>query len=215
MVVKEIAETKNWNVYWKCVCDCGNAKDVLASRLMSRKTKPCGCLRTEATVKRSKKHNLRHKRIYSIYCTMKARCYNPNNEEYHNYGGRGITICPEWLGEYGVENFAKWAYKNGFNENAEYGQCTIDRKDVNGNYEPSNCRWTTQKVQANNTRTNVMIEHDGETHSMHEWADILNLDYTRFQRALRKYNMSFDEAVDYCVNNKRKTRSDKGTKKSI
>lgn len=146
---------------------------------------------------------------------MKARCYNPNNEEYHNYGGRGITICPEWLGEYGVENFAKWAYKNGFNENAEYGQCTIDRKDVNGNYEPSNCRWTTQKVQANNTRTNVMIEHDGETHSMHEWADILNLDYTRFQRALRKYNMSFDEAVDYCVNNKRKTRSDKGTKKSI
>lgn len=215
LVVLEIAETKNWNVYWKCQCDCGNTKNVLAARLRSGKTKSCGCLRKEMLVDRSRKHDLRHKRIYSIYCTMKARCYNPNNEEYKNYGGRGIKICPEWLGENGVENFAKWAYSSGYDENADFGQCTIDRENVNGDYEPSNCRWATQKVQANNTRTNVILEHDGEFHSIHEWCDIYGFDYRRFYRALRVHNMTFDEAVDYCVNSKRKQRSDKGTKKHV
>lgn len=215
LIAKEIAESRNWVVYWKCICDCGNTTTVSSAKLRNGKTRSCGCLRKEMTIERNTKHNLRHKRIYNIYCTMKARCYNPNNYEYHNYGGRGIKVCDEWLGENGIDNFAMWSYKNGYDENADFGKCTIDRIDTNGNYDPNNCRWTTQKVQANNTRTNFYLEHDGEVHSISEWSDILKLDYERFYRALRVHNMSFDEAVDYCVNNRRKQRSDKGTGKTV
>lgn len=172
LTVMEISETKDWDIYWKCVCDCGNTTNVLSAKLRSGKTKSCGCLRTEKLVDRTKKHGLRHNRIYSIYCTMKARCYNPNNNEYHNYGGRGIKICDKWLSEDGAKNFADWAYANGYDENADYGECTIDRINVDGDYEPSNCRWATMKQQMNNTRYTVFLTYNGETKSAAEWSEI-------------------------------------------
>lgn len=206
LVVKEMSETKNWKVYWKCVCDCGNTKDILSSRLISGKTKSCGCLRTETAVKRSEKHNLRCKRIYSIYCTMKARCCNPNNAEYHNYGGRGITVCPEWLGENGVENFAKWAYANGYDENADYGQCTIDRIDVNGNYEPSNCRWATQKQQMRNTRYTVFLTYNGETKSASEWSEITGIKQSTLTGRKRK-GWSDKDCIEIPVRKNKRNKS--------
>ena len=81
---------------------------------------------------------------------MKTRCYNSNSPDYKNYGGRGITICEEWLKDY--LSFRNWAEANGYDENAKKMQCTIDRIDVNGNYEPSNCRWVSAKIQARNKR---------------------------------------------------------------
>ena len=80
---------------------------------------------------------------------MLQRCENPNSKAFKDYGGRGIKVCQEW---HEIENFCKWAYNNCYDENAERGECTIDRIDVNGNYEPSNCRWVDMKTQSNNKR---------------------------------------------------------------
>lgn len=104
------------------------------------------------------------RRLYKIWERMKSRCNNPNARSYKYYGGRGINVCKEW------ENFvpfAKWAEANGYSDDL-----TIDRIDVNGDYEPSNCRWVTMKVQQNNKRNNVHIVIDGVDHTASEWSDI-------------------------------------------
>ena len=105
-------------------------------------------------VKRSTKHGFAHSRLYRIFAGMKDRCLNQNYKDYKYYGGRGIKICQEWLDDF--MNFHEWAYNNGYDENAPHGECTIDRIDVNGNYEPSNCRWVDMNIQANNRRKNLI-----------------------------------------------------------
>lgn len=110
-------------------------------------------------------------RLQRTYSNMKTRCYNPNSNRYHCYGGRGIRVCDEWLGwGKGFKNFEKWALLNGYADNL-----TIDRIDVNGNYEPNNCRWVTNKQNTNNTRRNRNITYNGETHTMSEWCEILGV----------------------------------------
>ena len=101
---------------------------------------------------------------------MKQRCTNPNNKAWKNYGGRGITICDEWIGKYGFDKFYEWSIQNGYTD-----ELTIDRVDVNGNYCPENCRWVTRKTQQNNTRANVVISYNNEKHTLTEWADILGI----------------------------------------
>lgn len=96
------------------------------------------------------KNKIRDKRIYGIWSKMKERCYNIKDKSYKNYGGRGIEVCDEWKNN--SRAFIEWAYNNGYDENAKYGDCTIDRIDVNGNYEPNNCRWVDMKTQSNNKR---------------------------------------------------------------
>lgn len=97
---------------------------------------------------------------------MQRRCYSPDVKNWHRYGGRGIMVCDEWRNSFEV--FQSWSWHNGFDYNL-----TLDRIDVNGNYEPSNCRWVTIKVQANNTSTNKYIEHNGERLSLEEWGNRL------------------------------------------
>lgn len=97
-----------------------------------------------------KKHGGCYDRLYKVYANIKNRCYNENSNDYQYYGARGIKICAEWLNDYTA--FKKWAYANGYNDSAQYGQCTIDRIDVNGNYEPSNCRWVSMSIQSKNRR---------------------------------------------------------------
>ena len=112
------------------------------------------------------KHILRQK-----LCDMKNRCYNPENKHYKDYGGRGITVCDEWLDKKdGHKNFWQWALESGWKENL-----SIDRKDVNGNYEPSNCRWATPKEQANNRRNNNYVTIHGETKTSQEWAEQIGI----------------------------------------
>lgn len=120
-------------------------------------------------------HGLTGTRVYKTWESMKARCYNPNDGKYKKYGGRGIKVCDEWLGKDGAKNFAEWAYANGFDENKHQKEQSIDRIDVNGNYEPKNCRFTNAKVQANNKTNTIFLEYQGKSQSLQEWADELRI----------------------------------------
>ena len=99
-------------------------------------------------------HNATKTRLFRIWSGMKERCYRKNHQHYNSYGGRGIKICDEWMN---FKTFQNWASLNGYDDNL-----TIERINVNGNYEPNNCKWTTQKEQHNNTRRNHYIEIKGE-----------------------------------------------------
>lgn len=126
-------------------------------------TRSCGCLQREVNIKRVTTHGRYGTRLHKTWKNMKERCNNPNEKSYHNYGGRGITYCDEW--EH-FQPFYDWAMKNGYSDDL-----TIDRIDVNGNYEPNNCRWVDKKAQSNNTRHNVHITINGTTKTMTEWSD--------------------------------------------
>jgi hypothetical protein len=132
----------------ECICDCGNLKNVMISRLKNGLVKSCGCLQKEIirkiNIDTKTKYNVKNNPSYKIWCYMKTRCYNKNNKDYKHYGGRGIIICDRWKNSF--ENFL-----NDMGEKPE--GYSIDRINVDGNYEPSNCRWATQKEQVNNRRT--------------------------------------------------------------
>lgn len=159
---------------WLCKCDCGNYTNKITANIKRNKYPNCGCEKNYW--KSNLKHNHCHDRIYNIYEKMKSRCYNPNCEDYKDYGARGIKITDEWLDKNGFENFYNWAMTNGYSD-----ELSIDRIDVNGNYEPSNCRWATSKTQGNNKRNNHFIEYNGIRHTISEWAEIYNMPYDRLQ----------------------------------
>lgn len=166
-------------VMWKCKCDCGNIVSVSALHLKNGHTKSCGCLHDNRVKYMNYTHGGKSKdnpdknRLYSIWSCMKDRCINPNSTSYINYGGRGIKVCDEWENDF--ESFMIWAINNEYDPHAERGACTLDRIDVNGNYCPDNCRWVNQKTQCNNTRRNIHIEYNDETHTIAEWSDISGL----------------------------------------
>lgn len=137
-------------------------------------------MQRELMSKRASKHNGFGTRLYSIWNSMRQRCNNANSKAYRNYGGRGITICPEW-DDYSV--FRDWAYSSGYDDSAMRGECTLDRVDVDGPYSPDNCRWATMRLQSNNKRNTPTYELNGETRSLAEWAEITGVKYqTLFRR---------------------------------
>ena len=158
------------DIVYKCRCQCGNETNVLAVHLRSGHTQSCGCYRIETSTKTMTTHGDTGDRKLVIWKNMKARCENPKRPDYPLYGGRGVTICKEWSDDYIA--FRSWAEANGYDDSL-----TLDRIDVNGNYQPDNCRWVTQKEQCNNTRCNIFLEYDGQTHTVKQWSELLGIKY--------------------------------------
>ena len=125
------------------------------------------------------KHGMRYTRLYNIWRSMNQRCYNEKSVNFGRYGARGITVCDEWKEDF--QSFHEWAMANGYSE-----ELTIDRIDVNGNYEPSNCRWSTYKEQANNKRNSRIIECNGVSHTLGEWSEITGIRLATIWERLRK-----------------------------
>lgn len=166
---------KETPVKWRCKCDCGNECVAFAGNLKKGHTKSCGCYREETRVSNKLEHGYRQTRIYGVWCKIKGRCYNENDPRYASYGGRGITMCDEWKNN--PVSFIEWAYANGYDENAKFGEKTIDRIDNDSGYYPENCRIADNITQSNNRRNNRKETYKGETHTVAEWARILNVDH--------------------------------------
>jgi hypothetical protein len=172
---------------WLCKCDCGNETHTAASKLLNGKTLSCGCYHIQRAIETQKTHGMTKTRIYKTWQDMKARCNRKTNKDYMRYGGRGITICNEWIN---FEPFMKWAYENGYSDNLE-----LDRIDYNGNYEPSNCRFATRREQTNNTSRNHYITCRGITKTMSEWADVAEVSYSTFRSRINESHWEPEEAI--------------------
>lgn len=156
----------------KCICKCTKCGNVFEAWVNSyyKGRNSCEC-----------KYVARdNPRLYSIYLNMKTRCYNSNNSNYKHYGARGIVICPEWKNSF--KEFVDWSLSHGYSD-----ELSIDRINVNGNYEPDNCRWATSEEQGNNKTDNVYV--DGMT--LKQFCKKNNLNYKRMD--LLKNKLGFDE----------------------
>ena len=149
-VVCRSERTSRGGAIWECMCDCGRTKHVYANHLKSGATQSCGCLNREVTKAIRQTHCESGTRLYRLWAGIKTRCYTPSNTSYARYGGRGIGMCDEWRNSF--EAFRDWAVASGYDQSAKRGVCTIDRIDVNGDYEPGNCRWTSASEQSKNQR---------------------------------------------------------------
>lgn len=186
VVISETDErTKCGEVKYLCKCDCGNTKVIIGTSLRNGNTRSCGCLISEGTSERAKTHGMSKTRIYKIWAGMHDRCYNPNRKEYESYGGRGIQVCDEWKDNF--QAFYDWSMENGYSDDL-----SIDRENNEGNYEPSNCRWTTRKVQSDNTRQTVHITVNGDTKNIGEWAETIGVARSTISR-----HYKLGDVVDY------------------
>lgn len=176
---------------WLCKCACGNIKAIRGDNLKNGTIKSCGCYNKQLLIdnKRAVKHGKRKTRLYCIWEHMKQRCYNKNNYEYYLYGGRNITICEEWRNSFTA--FYNWALANGYKE-----ELSIDRINNNENYEPNNCRWATCETQANNRRTNHLIEYNGEIHTIAEWAKITGISERKIYDRYIRDNWSVEKTLE-------------------
>jgi len=144
--------------YWRCQCDCGRSTLVMASRLREKTVKSCGCVHEF--------HGMSNHPDYNIWKLMRERCRNPKLRCYKNYGGRGIRVCRRWV------LFSNFIADMGPRPTPHH---TIDRIDVNGHYEPGNCRWATPREQNRNRRCNTVLTLNGESKCLQEWADDLGI----------------------------------------
>ena len=179
--------------YYACQCDCGNVKVIRADALVGGCTVSCGCKKKEqdrVNLTANHSHKMSGTRIYTIWQGIKQRCLNPADTRYERYGGRGISICKEW--ENSFQAFYDWAISNGYSDDL-----TIDRIDNDGNYEPSNCKWSTNKEQCNNRSSNINIKIGNTTKTLTEWCEIFNVDY---KKTLMRYNRNGFEGIDRLFN---------------
>ena len=164
----------------QCVCNCGSVCVVSLYGWRGNHSRSCGCLKREAvarTGRAHKRHGFADSGTYYSWAFMKRRCYDFKHPSYHQYGGRGVTVCNRW--RHSIEAFVE---DMGERPSSEY---SIDRIDNDGNYEPGNCRWATRQQQARNTSRNVLLTHDGTTKCLAAWVEDTGINRSTIRRRLR------------------------------
>lgn len=201
-VIARATNTESGKSRWICLCDCGNIKEkaVTGYDLTHNKVKTCGCLYKESNKHRNLKHGRSGERLHRIWCTMRQRCYNPQSHGYNNYGGRGISVCEEWLNSF--QAFYDWAMANGYADNL-----TIDRIEANGNYCPENCRWADMKKQQNNRRNNRTVQYGEHEYTIAELASKLSVPYATLRGRINKGWDQADWGIKPSYDNKKRRKT--------
>lgn len=179
-IVRYYGKDKGGRSQWLCKCKCGKEVIVEGYNLRSGHSKSCGCSKSESTIKAKTTHGASKTATYRTWRSIINRCENPNTQSFHLYGGRGIKICARW------RSFSNFLLDMG---EKPIGM-SIDRIDNDGDYEPSNCKWSTNKEQSSNTRRNHRITYMGETKILTQWIEDCNLSKSSFYYHLKKSNDS-------------------------
>lgn len=172
--------------FWICKCECGKTTRVEISNLRAGTSKSCGCYNRECISKMATTHGDRKSKEYNTWCGIKARCYNPNNSRFKDYGRLGV--CARWLESY--ENFLEDMGR------APSKNHSIERIDNNKGYSPQNCKWATRIEQANNKRTNVRVDLNGDKVSLAQWCGYYKLPYGQVHALHRYKNLSFKQILE-------------------
>jgi len=188
ILIKKLDKKDKWGAcYGLYRCECGNEKEILIKNVKYKLTKSCGCLKNQLSGNAARTHGMSKTSEFSSWKHMKYRCYNENCKEYHNYGGRGIIICDRWKNSF--ENFLEdMELKPEPKE-----KYSIERRNNNGNYEPTNCYWGTRKIQANNRRYNDNIIYNNKEQTLTQWSKELNIQRETLWYRLYKYNWSIEK----------------------
>ena len=197
-VIENVGVNRWGEKMWRCLCDCGNETIIRGSALRSGKQTSCGCIgrinMAQAHIKHGHcKRSEKKPRLYSIYSNLKDRCINPYNKAYKNYGGRGINVCPEWMNDF--QAFYDWSMANGYKPGL-----TIDRIDNDKGYSPNNCRWTTYKVQANNTRRNYIVNFNGCKMTLQQFTDKVSCFSSSGIKKMLEHGMTAEEIYQRALN---------------
>jgi len=180
-----IVREKGKEVMVVCRCTCGNVKTIRLAHVISGRVRSCGCLYKEGPVHHGYARRDKSNATYHCWVDMRARCYNERREQYRNYGARGISICTEWDV---FENFLRDMGERPSNT-------SLDRIDVDGNYQKNNCRWASQKQQCRNKRNNVLVTFEGVKLPLAEVAERVGMPYGRFYNRIVRFGWSVEKAA--------------------
>jgi len=180
LTVIAIHKTKH-DTKWECRCECGSITTTAAYHVYGGKTTSCGCFWLKRITKHGMNRQAHKSPEYQSWASMHSRVNNAGRKEFENYGGRGITVCARW------DDFGKFYADMGPRPSPKH---SIDRIDNNGNYEPGNCRWATSEEQNRNTRRNVWITYNEQTHCIAEWAKMLGITASVLRYRLRRWGVA-------------------------
>jgi hypothetical protein len=184
-VIECVGTDYRHNRKWLCKCDCGKTRVATSAKLKAGIIVSCGCLYRKKTARVS--NPLLATPSYKTWRRILNRCENPNGTSYHNYGGRGIKVCDEW---HDFNKFNEWFISSHY-----FQGLSIDRIDVNGNYEPSNCRWATAEMQNNNKRINTYFEFEGKKMTLPQICRKTGIEYKKLYYPIKQFHITLDEAI--------------------
>lgn len=184
--VESFAGTRKGHTYWNCICTCGNTSKVEGFALRAGKITSCGCRQKEIVSVANSTHGKSHSSEYKSWSKMKERCLNPNSRNWRFYGGRGISVCEKWM------SFGAFLSDMGEKPTRYH---SLERINVNGNYDPSNCKWATNKEQCRNKRNTVFVEYDGRRVSLLDLSDRFSVSYKNLWRRVVVRNWEIKRAL--------------------